>query len=137
VRLADFPAPLPVRAAEQAGVGLLLGEQKDSSLVSVKQVVPRGSADRTNRIRVGDQVPATWRVVWRMARGHMHVYMYMYMYMYIYMYMYMLSSRCSLSTPGVYQPRGCSVRVFVRVCATVHVFIRKFMYVFMRTFIYV
>jgi C-terminal processing protease CtpA/Prc len=37
-------------------VGLLLGEQKDSSIVSVKQVVPRGSADRTNRIRVGDQI---------------------------------------------------------------------------------
>jgi hypothetical protein len=43
-------------SAEQAGVGLLLGEQKDSSIVSVKQVVPRGSADRTNRIRVGDQI---------------------------------------------------------------------------------
>lgn len=42
---------------EQAGVGLLLGEQKDSAIVSVKQVVPRGSADRTGRIRVGDQVP--------------------------------------------------------------------------------
>ena len=41
---------------EQAGVGLLLGEQKDSPIVSVKQVVPRGSADRTGRIRVGDQV---------------------------------------------------------------------------------
>ena len=41
---------------EQAGVGLLLGEHKDSSVVMVKQVVPRGSADRTGRIRVGDQI---------------------------------------------------------------------------------
>lgn len=41
---------------EQAGVGLLLGEQKDSNIVLVKQVVPRGSADRTGRIRVGDQI---------------------------------------------------------------------------------
>ena len=37
-------------------MGLLLGEQKDSNIVSVKQVVPRGSADRTARIRVGDQI---------------------------------------------------------------------------------
>lgn len=48
--------PVGACCTEQAGVGLLLGEQKDSSIVSVKQVVPRGSADRTNRIRVGDQV---------------------------------------------------------------------------------
>jgi len=45
-----------VAQPKQAGVGLLLGEQKDSSIVSVKQVVPRGSADRTGRIRVGDQI---------------------------------------------------------------------------------
>lgn len=32
---------------EQAGVGLLLGEQKDSNIVLVKQVVPRGSAGDT------------------------------------------------------------------------------------------
>ena len=57
---------------EQAGVGLLLGEQKDSSIVSVKQVVPRGSADRTNRIRVGDQVGIVFSSV--SVRAHVRVW---------------------------------------------------------------
>ena len=42
--------------AEQAGVGLLLGEQEESKAVTVKQVVPRGSADRAGKVKVGDQV---------------------------------------------------------------------------------
>jgi hypothetical protein len=42
--------------AEQAGVGLLLGEHRDSQVVAVKQVVPRGSADRAGRINAGDQI---------------------------------------------------------------------------------
>ena len=54
---------------EQAGVGLLLGEQKDSSIVSVKQVVPRGSADRTNRIRVGDQVGIVFKCLCARSRA--------------------------------------------------------------------
>jgi len=40
--------------AKQAGVGLLLGEQ--GNMIFVKQVVPRGPADRAGRIRVGDQI---------------------------------------------------------------------------------
>ncbi|EKX32887.1 hypothetical protein GUITHDRAFT_148304 [Guillardia theta CCMP2712] len=43
---------------KQAGVGLLLGEQEESKVVTVKQVVPRGSADRAGKVKVGDQ--AAW-----------------------------------------------------------------------------
>ena len=42
--------------AEQAGVGLMLGEERGVQGVVVKQLVPRGSADRTGVVRVGDQL---------------------------------------------------------------------------------
>jgi len=42
--------------AEQAGVGLMLGEERGMEGVVVKQLVPRGSADRTGSVRVGDQL---------------------------------------------------------------------------------
>lgn len=38
--------------AEQAGVGLMLGEDKGASGVVVKQLVPKGSADRNGRVRL-------------------------------------------------------------------------------------
>uniref|UniRef100_A0A7S0TK26 PDZ domain-containing protein n=1 Tax=Hemiselmis andersenii TaxID=464988 RepID=A0A7S0TK26_HEMAN len=41
-------------SSKQAGVGLLLAETENSNMVIVKQVVPRGSADRTRQVRVGD-----------------------------------------------------------------------------------
>ena len=53
--LSHDPPPRPV-LAEQAGVGLLLAEMENSNLISVKQVVPRGSADRSGRVRVGDHI---------------------------------------------------------------------------------
>ncbi len=37
--------------AEQAGVGLMLAEETNGSGIVVKQLVPRGSADRTGRVR--------------------------------------------------------------------------------------
>uniref|UniRef100_A0A7S0EZ37 PDZ domain-containing protein n=1 Tax=Hanusia phi TaxID=3032 RepID=A0A7S0EZ37_9CRYP len=43
-------------ASKQAGVGLLLGEQEESKAVTVKQVVPRGSADRAGKVKIGDQI---------------------------------------------------------------------------------
>ncbi|KAJ1480070.1 hypothetical protein T484DRAFT_1812010 [Baffinella frigidus] len=53
----SFNRNFPMQAQnKQAGVGLLLGEHRDSQIVAVKQVVPRGSADRAGRIRAGDQV---------------------------------------------------------------------------------
>ena len=42
--------------AEQAGVGLMLGEERGVEGVVVKQLVPRGSADRAGVVRVGDQL---------------------------------------------------------------------------------
>ena len=44
-----------MRVAEQAGVGLMLGEERGVQGVVVKQLVPRGSADRTGVVRVGDE----------------------------------------------------------------------------------
>jgi len=41
---------------KQAGVGLMLGEEKGVAGVVVKQLVPRGSADRTGSVGVGDQL---------------------------------------------------------------------------------
>mmetsp|Transcript_40860 Transcript_40860/g.93162 ORF Transcript_40860/g.93162 Transcript_40860/m.93162 type:complete len:383 (+) Transcript_40860:89-1237(+) len=53
----SFNRNFPMQAQnKQAGVGLLLGEHRDSQIVAVKQVVPRGSADRAGRIRAGDQI---------------------------------------------------------------------------------
>lgn len=54
----DAEAPPHRRAppAEQAGVGLLLAEVDNSPLIVVKQVVPRGAAHRSGRVRVGDQI---------------------------------------------------------------------------------
>mmetsp|Transcript_20394 Transcript_20394/g.48663 ORF Transcript_20394/g.48663 Transcript_20394/m.48663 type:complete len:386 (-) Transcript_20394:143-1300(-) len=52
----SFNRNVPMAVSKQAGVGLLLGEHKDSNVVLVKQVVPRGPADRTGRIKVGDQI---------------------------------------------------------------------------------
>eukprot|EP00283_Hemiselmis_rufescens_P014244 CAMPEP_0173440024 /NCGR_PEP_ID=MMETSP1357-20121228/22108_1 /TAXON_ID=77926 /ORGANISM="Hemiselmis rufescens, Strain PCC563" /LENGTH=62 /DNA_ID=CAMNT_0014405467 /DNA_START=86 /DNA_END=270 /DNA_ORIENTATION=+ len=43
-------------SSKQAGVGLLLADTDNSNMVVVKQVVPRGSADRTRQVRVGDQI---------------------------------------------------------------------------------
>ena len=42
--------------AKQAGVGLMLGEELGRDGVVVKQLVPRGSADRSGRVCVGDQL---------------------------------------------------------------------------------
>jgi len=44
------------QGGRQAGVGLLLAETEMSGVIVVKQVVPRGAADRSGRVRVGDQI---------------------------------------------------------------------------------
>lgn len=52
----SFSSQMSAGGQKQAGVGLLLAEVEGSPYVIVKQVVPRGAADRTGRIRVGDQI---------------------------------------------------------------------------------
>mmetsp|Transcript_59912 Transcript_59912/g.143226 ORF Transcript_59912/g.143226 Transcript_59912/m.143226 type:complete len:409 (-) Transcript_59912:12-1238(-) len=47
------PAP---QVAKQAGVGLMLGENTNFDGVVVKQLVPKGAADRTGKVKVGDQL---------------------------------------------------------------------------------
>jgi hypothetical protein len=56
---------------EQAGVGLMLAEEPNGTSIIVKQLVPRGSADRSGKVRIKSGTLLA-RNLWRIFHRHTH-----------------------------------------------------------------
>jgi hypothetical protein len=83
-----------IHTLEQAGVGLMLGEEKGVDGVVVKQLVPRGSADRNGRVRKCMRVYIMYVCVC--------MYVYIHTYICIHTHIYTCICRCMYVYIDVY-----------------------------------